>query len=151
MAQPAAVREPTTAGVAGFNVLADVFEWAKIKGGLDCPGSRAGSLLRLVAEADWEECGIVDMASVSPDDSERLLGAWMFCGHYGDEMEDRYWNEELANQLLTEQPGPMVLGAARAMHHACRIACRIAWTREDTDAYDQYMVRQTASSISHAT
>ena len=62
----------------------------------ECPGSRAGSLLRLVASADWAECEIEDMASVSPDDFEGLLGAWVFCGDYGDELEDSTWDEEIA-------------------------------------------------------
>ena len=96
MAQPAAVREPSEADVAGFMDLADVFTWAKIKGRLECPGSRAGSLLRLVATSDWAECEIEDMASVSPDDFEGLLGAWAFCGDYGDELEDSAWGEEIA-------------------------------------------------------
>ena len=88
MAQPAAVREPSDADVAGFRDLADVFTWAKIKGRLECPGSHAGSLLRLVAAADWAECAIEDMASVSPENFERILGERAFCGDYGDELPD---------------------------------------------------------------
>ena len=66
------VREPTPIETEDFDGLADVFGWAKIKGNIACPGSRAGSLLRLIAKADWQEAEIEDVASVSPDDFEDL-------------------------------------------------------------------------------
>ena len=75
----AAVREPTEAQVMGFHSIIDVFNWSRIVGGLDCPGSRAGSLLRLLAHDDWFEAGIDDIAGISTDDFERILVDWRYC------------------------------------------------------------------------
>ena len=141
-APPAAVREPTAAQVAGFGCLADVFEWSRVKGLLACPGSRAGSLIRLIARDEWDTAEIEDIANVAPDDFESMLENWLYCSYDGNtELDDT----DFAG-LLDEAPGPMLLGAARAMHHACRIKCKLAWTREDTDAYDYYMVSKMPGS-----
>ena len=72
----AAVREPTEAEIQGFHSVIEVFNWARIGGGLACPGSRAGSLLRLLAHDDWFEAGVDDIAGVSADDFERILEDW---------------------------------------------------------------------------
>ena len=80
----AAVREPTPAQVDDFDCLARVFEWAKVKGALACPGSRAGSLLRRIAGDDWEDAEIEDVANVSPEDFEELLNNWRYCSHDGN-------------------------------------------------------------------
>ena len=47
--------------------------------------------------------------------------------------------------MLDTQPGPMLLGAARAMHHACRIKCKLEYTREARDQYNEHMVAQSSS------
>ena len=85
----AAVREPTTAEVDNFLGLADVFTWARIKGRLACPGSRAGSLLRLLAKDDWDTAEIDDIANVAPDDFDHMLDNWIYCSYEGNaELED---------------------------------------------------------------
>ena len=86
----AAVREPTAAETAGFGCLADMFTWARIKGLLACPGSRAGSLLRLLARDDWDTAEIDDIANVSPDDFDRMLEDWLYCSYDGNtELDER--------------------------------------------------------------
>ena len=118
----AAVREPTTAEVDDFDSLANVFDWARISGHLTCPGSRAGSLLRLLAQADWHEAGIDDVANVSPDDFDRMLEDWVYCsGDINAEAEGVDFLEE----TMDATPGLILLGAARALHQACRIKCKL--------------------------
>ena len=118
---PAAVREPTPAEVDDFDSLSRVFEWAKVKGDLACPGSRAGSLLRCIAGMDWEDAEIEDVAIVSPNDFDSLLENWLYCSYEGS---TTLGEEDFVDTLLDSNPGPMLLGAARAMHHACRIKCK---------------------------
>ena len=142
----AAVREPTPAEVDDFDSLANVFEWAKVKGNLACPGSRAGSLLRCIARGDWGNAEIEDVASVSPEDFDTLLDDWLYCSYDGNAELDE---SDFVDTLLDETPGPMFLGAARAMHHAFRIKCKIVWTRVANDAYDRYMVAQQAGTQQH--
>ena len=72
------VREPTAQEVADFFTLRDVFGWARVKGMLTCPGSRAGSLLRAIAGTDWDEAQIDDIANVSPGDFEAMLEDWRY-------------------------------------------------------------------------
>ena len=73
-----AVREPTAAEIDGFNTLAEVFQWARISGGLASPGSRAGSLLRLLAQDDWSGTDIADIANVATEDFDHLLENWLY-------------------------------------------------------------------------
>ena len=125
------VREPTDAELAGFLQLGDVFEWAKIKGQLQCPGSRAGALLRLVARGEWQECEIADFATVSPGAYDELLDHWLYCSEgSGDHLDDEHYREEFSDQT----PGAMLIGAAHALHHACRIKAKIVYTRHATGA-----------------
>ena len=136
----AAVREPTPAEVEGFHSLSCVFVWAKVKGDLACPGSRAGSLLRGIAGTDWADAEIEDVATVSPDDFADLLTNWAYSG-----LDDntQLSQEDFLNDMLDTQPGPMLLGAARAMHHACRIKCKLEYTREAREEYQERMVAQS--------
>ena len=137
------VRDPTDEEVAGFRQLSDLLTWAKIKGQLECPGSRAGALLRLVARGEWPECEIADFATVSPGAYDELLEHWLYCSEgSGDHLDDKHYREEFSD----ETPGAMLIGAAHALHHACRIKAKIVYTRQATDAYDQYMVQQSTAN-----
>ena len=118
--------------MANFGCLSDVFTWARIKGLLACPGSKAGSLLRPLARDEWDTTEIDDIANVAPDDFDHMLENWLYCSYPGNAELDE---AEFVDTTLDEPPGPILLGAARAMHQACRIECKLAWTRDDTDAY----------------
>ena len=131
--------------------LRDVFGWARVKG-MTCPGSRAGSLLRAIAGTDWDEAQIDDIAN----DFEAMLEDWRYSSDEHISLldgNDFLRRDELGGdeQMLDETPGPMLMGAARALHHACRITRKIAWTREDTDSYGRWlMMEQQGSSSSQA-
>ena len=132
----AAVREPEPSDVEDFDSLSRVFEWAKVKGALACPGSRDGSLLRRIAGSDWAEAEIEDVATVSPEDFDGLLNNWLYCGYDGN---TTLGDEDFVDTLLDTQPGPMLLGAARAMHHSCCIKCKLEYTRVAKDQYNEYI------------
>ena len=72
------VREPTSEQLQGFESIEDLFAWAKAKGRLDWPGSKAGSLLRVVAGDEWDDVEIDDFASVAPVTYERLHDRWRY-------------------------------------------------------------------------
>ena len=135
----AAVREPTKEEVDGFNTLADVFEWARIRGGLACPGSRAGSLLRLLAQHDWFQTDIADVANVAVEDFDHIIGNWLYCG--GD-IDAEAEGAEFMPETMEETPGPILLGAARAFHQACKIQCKLVWSRDDIEAHAARMHQQ---------
>ena len=124
------VREPTAAEVAGFQSLAAIFEWAKVRGQLCFPGTRAGPLLRLVARDEWRDCEISDFATVSPAAFDEMIEEWFYCKDEGQELDDDHFDRQFA----TETPGPMLIGAAQALHHTCRIKAKIVHTREAQDA-----------------
>ena len=119
-----------------------------------CPGSKAGSLLRLLAEDDWEEAGIDDIAGVPMDDFEQILQAWQYCS---DPDGAAFEEHEFINGILDASPGPVLMASARAFRQACKITCGLALSRDiievrtmeaeaRTDAYIQ-----SAASSSHQT
>ena len=74
------VREPTPDEVASWTTLRQVAAWAKLKGEITWPVSKAGSLVRLLAGVDEEvdDLDISDLASVSPKQFEARLTTWMY-------------------------------------------------------------------------
>ena len=146
------VREPTVAELERIVDIADAFAWAKIKGDLTMPGTRAGSLLRLVAQDEWPECEIADFASVSPAAFDALLVDWYYCKDgtpdtpTGSELDDEHYDSQFSDQT----PGPMLIGHAQALHHACRIKAKIVHTREAQDQYDHYRLEAMQQSSSSA-
>ena len=38
-------------------------------------------------------------------------------------------------ETMEETPGPILLGAARAFHQACKIQCKLVWSRDDIEAH----------------
>ena len=76
----------------------------------------------------------------SPAAFDEVIENWLHCKEEDEacRLDDGHFDRQFA----TETPGPMLIGAAQAPHHACRIKAKIVHTREAQDAYDQYMVKQ---------
>ena len=113
MARTAAVREPSEKQLEEFSSLADIFEWAGIKGNPVVEYTQAGALLFAIAGGEFTSISADEFASISPSDFEAALGEWAF-----SQYEDNYELGDVVCELL---PNALIKGRARAAHRAARI------------------------------
>ena len=76
------------------------------------------------------EVQIDDLATIAPADFDTLLPQLRFSTEARD---DGVGDSAVVDTF----PSALLLGCARAFHHATRLHSKIIWSRDATDRYDQ--------------